>query len=474
MTIRATVLLLCLLLFNSARDTQAQTAANAEVANALQQILDSEFLAQFATGKSIAIVFPDRSIWTGTAGYSVPSTQVPIQPDHLFGFASITKTYVSAAVMKLVEEGILNLDDTLSMWISPLTYVNSGITIRQLLGHTSGVYNYTNHPDLFTTIRANPQTVWQPVDILTQFIGPPAFFAGTGASYSNSNYTLTQMVIEAATGQTLGEVIRTRLLDGAELSDTFFAMHEASIGEFATTWVDVDGNGTLDNFSDLFDSPSLRSARGAAGGMVATASDVALWAQKLYSGEVLDSGSLTEVLNFHNLAGQNSTWTGYGLGAQQYSISGIEMWGHSGLVSGATSLMLYSPALDLSIALVDNNAFSNHFSTARALVAYLGSLTFTAVEDFELPSKFDSQVYPNPSPLSAAVTFEVSATITGPIYLEVFDLTGRRIYSTKVNAHPGATLISWRPEGGLTAGAYVYRIASEGQLLESGSLIRAN
>ncbi|UCG58774.1 MAG: beta-lactamase family protein, partial [Phycisphaerales bacterium] len=102
----------------------------------LQKVLDEGIRKYEARGVSAAVIFPDGKVWTGTSGISHGT--VPIEPDMLFAIGSITKTFVAALTLQLVEEGILSLDDPLSKWLPAYPHVDSTATLRQLLNHTSG------------------------------------------------------------------------------------------------------------------------------------------------------------------------------------------------------------------------------------------------------------------------------------------------------------------------------------------------
>src|SRR5262245_10535164 len=118
------------------------------LADALGPQLD-QALAEQATqwkvpGLTATIHFPDGSTWTGANGLADPTRDVAAEPDTTFVVGSITKTFVTAAIMQLADEGKLSIDDPLSNWLPD--YPNAeNITLRMLLGHTSGLYDYFNH-----------------------------------------------------------------------------------------------------------------------------------------------------------------------------------------------------------------------------------------------------------------------------------------------------------------------------------------
>lgn len=389
---------------------RAQMTSDPGIRNELDRILQSRQQLDGHVGLVSAVAFPDGTIWEGASGWSDPGTGDPIRTDHRLAFASITKTFVAAVVLQLVEEGVLTLDDTVGQHAGPFTFVNSGITIRQLLGHTSGVYNYTNHPERVATLRADLSRVWTPEEVLAHFLKSPLYFAGTGASYSNSNFLILHTIVEAATGNTLGDEIRARIIGPLALGGTTFGGDEPPNGEVPTTWSDINGDGELDSFNQLYVARSHLSARAAPGSMFSTASDIARWAQHLFNPSTFSASVRDEMLDWHALDGVNDTWTGFGLSVQQFRFAGVEMWGHSGWVNGSRSIMAYAPNYGFSFAVVDNDARSNHYEIAHELAGYLATLDLTSTGLEEHPGyKTELDIYPNPAPRGADVTIQGEA-----------------------------------------------------------------
>lgn len=104
----------------------------------LQKVLDDGISKYDVRGVSAVVIFPDQKVWKGVSGISHDT--VSIKSNMLFAIGSITKNVVAALTLKLAEEGMLSLDDPLSKWLPAYPYVDSNITIRQLLNHTSGIY----------------------------------------------------------------------------------------------------------------------------------------------------------------------------------------------------------------------------------------------------------------------------------------------------------------------------------------------
>ncbi|MBW2429082.1 MAG: serine hydrolase, partial [Deltaproteobacteria bacterium] len=138
------------------------------LADKLQQVLDTELARHHGIGVSAAVIIPARTSWHGVSGVSHGTTS--ITPEMLFGIGSITKNFMAALILQLAEEGKLSLEDSLSKYLSINPNINGTITIRQLLNHTSGIYNFSEHPSVWDTIFANPQRLWTPEEILTNFV----------------------------------------------------------------------------------------------------------------------------------------------------------------------------------------------------------------------------------------------------------------------------------------------------------------
>ena len=171
----------------------------------LQIVLDKGIKKFNIRGVSAAIVFNIDSIWVGTSGVSHDT--VLMKPDMLFSIGSITKNFVAALTLKLVEEGTLSLEDKLSEWLPPYPYIDSDITIRQLLNHTSGIYMFWNNDDLWDALKEDRNRIWTPEEVL-EYIKEPHFPAGESWRYSNTNYLLMGMIIEKATGNNLPSVLQ--------------------------------------------------------------------------------------------------------------------------------------------------------------------------------------------------------------------------------------------------------------------------
>lgn len=161
-------------------------------------------------------------VWKLASGYSNLETQTPMTTDTRFRVASLTKTFVAMAVMQLVEEGKITLDDSVEQWFPGMIPWGEQINIRQVVNHSSGLYNFYEVPsDWFFDFLFLRQDTWDPLDLIELAVEEgPGFSPGEGWHYSNTNYVLLGMLIEEATGNKWEDEIRNRFIYKYGLSNT--------------------------------------------------------------------------------------------------------------------------------------------------------------------------------------------------------------------------------------------------------------
>jgi len=299
---------------------------NANLAAKLQQTLDTQLAAYPETkGVSASIYYPGQGIWTGASGVSYAGH--PITTDMEFGIASNSKLFTAVAVMKLVENNILHLNDQLKVWLPKYTNVDSSITIRQLLNHTSGIADIFNNASM-AFIAAHPAHQFTVAEVMA-YVGPKVFTKGTTTGYSNTNYFLAGLIVQSATGQHVSKIIRDSVLTPLQLDSTFFDGQETVLGTIAHPW---------QNGVDVFNVSrnALNTFGGPAGSIFSTSGEMAQWYHALLSGQILNQSSLTELTTF--VSPDN-----YGLGITKFSVGGRTLWGHGGINTGYKSRMLYDP-----------------------------------------------------------------------------------------------------------------------------------
>jgi D-alanyl-D-alanine carboxypeptidase len=292
-------------------------AAAAKKPTRVQKIARS-LVSAHAPGAIVFVRTPARSR-SAAAGVSQIQPRVAMKANMRFRIASVTKTFVATVVLQLVGEGKLTLDDSVDRWLPGLVPNGSAITIRELLSHTSGIFNYTDDLGWQNSMFANPGHEWSPRDLLAiAFAKPPLFAPGTNWSYSNTNYILLGLVVEAITGEPVAEVLRERIFEPLALTSTSFPTGIAVQEPFAHAYLNFSGG--LVDLAPIV-SPSWSYA---AGQIVSTAADVTKFLAALFSGKLLSPALMTQMK-----AGTASSGT-YGLGMRTTFSGCGRVYGHDG------------------------------------------------------------------------------------------------------------------------------------------------
>ena len=320
----------------------------------LQNVLDEGIKEYDINGVSAAIIFPDGKLWTGTSGISHDT--VTIKPDMLFAIGSITKNFVATLTLKLAEEGKLSLDDPLSKWLPEYPHVNSKITIRQLLNHTSGIYMFWSNEKIWDDLIKDRTKIWTPEEVLA-YIKEPYFNLGDGWRYSNTNYLLLAMIITKATKSTLSSELGKYFWQPLHINSARLSIEE----KIPDNQAHVFGDNFNDDGSylDLTFLPraSHESITYGSAGIFMTSEDLAFWCHSLFEGKILKQQSTDEMLEFVDI-GFGRQKRGYGLGVELFrkrTSSGEKAFGHSGANIGTGAYMIHFPKHHLSIVVMVNN-----------------------------------------------------------------------------------------------------------------------
>lgn len=300
---------------------------------------------------SAAIAFSDGTTeWEYTSGFSASGQSAT--PDQVYLIGSITKTMIGACMLQLADEQILSLEDSLHEWLPAMNYINPDITIRQLLSHRSGLYDVFANPQLQPQLLADPDSIWLAADLIDTYLQPAPQSPGVVWSYCNTNYFLLGMIIEAATGNTYYDELRTRFFTPLNLSTLAIPSFEPQPSPVCHVWLDLNGDNVLeDAHTFYYNWLSLNSAGGAAGGYYATAMDVSRWMRNYQRGDLHSSAMLAEAHTTYFAPGMPVT---YGLGLMKRTILGFEAYGHGGDL-GYSGTSWYFPELDISISVLNND-----------------------------------------------------------------------------------------------------------------------
>lgn len=291
----------------------------------------------------VAEVRDSHGVWKGTSGVADLTTGQPRGYGDRFRSGSVTKSLVATVMLQLQAEGRADIDATVDHYLPGLVRGNghdgTRITVRQLMNHTSGVFNFTEDATFakkvlgieFLNSRYDDWTPQQVIALALQ--NPPQFEPGTAWKYSNTNYLLLGLIIEKLTGRPYAEEIERRVTRPLGMSATYFPgtdPHVPAPTRHYSTFTEDPGK--------TYDVTELNpSWAWAAGEMVTNSSDLNRFYAALLGGRLLRPAQLQQMTSTVSTEG-NLPRQRYGLGLIEYETTcGVKVWGHSGGIHGSST-----------------------------------------------------------------------------------------------------------------------------------------
>jgi D-alanyl-D-alanine carboxypeptidase len=420
--------------------------------NRLQFVLDSVCNVYDIKGVSAAVTIPGLGTWEGT--YGISQVGVPINSSMVLGIGSNTKTYVATTILKMEEQNLIHLTDTVGIWIHHPN-VNGQITIKQLLNHTSGVFSYTEHPNWDDSVVADLTRIWVPDSVL-QFIDAPYFAPGMGWQYSNSNYLLLGLIIRDVMGQPLSTVIRNLVLNPSTLNNTFLYPEEAPTSVIPHIW-SANFNAWGNNLEDLvadygYNHNAVFSMAWAAGGIISTAEDNSQFWSKWITGQILNSASLVKMKQSLSIG----SGVAYGLGVFRYNnFNGRRIYTHGGTNLGFINENLADSVSGAGISVLTNQDSISNSLLLTKVVSALHKVTINPPLSVEGVSA-NGQVLFYPNPMKNNLQFH-GLTASKTYRITVSDLSGKQVFeggtennSIRLPVIPaGAYMVSLKDQDGV-------------------------
>ncbi|WP_030673994.1 serine hydrolase [Streptomyces rimosus] len=305
---------------------------------ALRQLVDAGRIPGVA-----AEVRNGKERWFGSAGVADVDTGRRRSGDDHFRAASITKPFIATVLLQLAGEGALSLDDTVDKWLPGLVRGNGNdgrmITVRQLLNHTSGLPSHTGDREFQTNAsgsgfpehRYDDHTPEELVAVALKY--PPVAAPGVKASYSNTNYVLAGMVIQAVTGETYADEATRRIIEPLRLRGTKFPGSDASMSAPHPVAYSRLHDPAPD--APVHDATEQNMTwLGASGDLISTLGDLNTFQRALLRGELLHREQMRELLDVVP-AGDGFA---FGLGVETTTLScGVPVVGKTGRTNGSMS-----------------------------------------------------------------------------------------------------------------------------------------
>jgi D-alanyl-D-alanine carboxypeptidase len=332
----------------------------------LQRTLD-EIVAAGAPGAAALVRDGTRTIRLSSGeGDLEPSS--PMRSGDLVRIGGVTKSYTATVVLQLVGEGKLALDDTVEQRL-PGTIPNGGdITIRQLLNHTSGIADYANDPSVLAPYAEGDLShVFDPRQGLQVAVDRgPMFAPGSALGYSNTNYLLLGMIVEGATGRSIGDELQARIFEPLGLRHTSYATSSDIPGSYTHGYLLMDAPPLVDVTAF---SPTVL---GASGAILSNANDVARFYRGLLSGRLLGPDLLAAMQSIDpaatgGIADAGILGGGWGLGLLREELPCGEVWGHDSESPGYMTAAWNSKDGQRQIVVIVNRAFEHDDPASDAM-----------------------------------------------------------------------------------------------------------
>jgi CubicO group peptidase (beta-lactamase class C family) len=324
----------------------------------LDDLADRMIERQVTPGLSLSVMKGGVMLYSAGFGNARLSPKHPVDSRTGFRIASISKQFTAAAILLLAEEGKLSLDDPLVRFIPDFPRADI-MTLRELLGHTSGLDDYLSgrHADMLTAAQSHDYTQTGLLEAIKT--AAPLFRTAPGAKwvYSNTGFALLGIVVERLSGSSLATFCKERLFVPAGMTRTAIDLLDADDPD---TCEGHRANRRLrDGFGQVW--PVSASFTGGAGGLRSTSTDLCRWHSALMAGQILKADSLAEMLTPTRLKNgsfaldrENTHSPGYGLGMRLGFIGSQPYFTHSGRINGFTGQLMTLPLEQLTVAALYN------------------------------------------------------------------------------------------------------------------------
>ncbi|MCD4670278.1 MAG: beta-lactamase family protein [Actinomycetia bacterium] len=298
----------------------------------------------------ISIYRKHNSIYHNSFGYRDISNKIPNNGNTIFGTASGTKTFTALGIIKLIELGLIEFSTTIyDIFQSDLGFISSEATIKQLLTHTSGIFDYYDEELITDFDNFTVEIPWfrleTPSDYLPLFESKKMKFnPGNRPSYSNGGYVFLGIIIEKLSGLSYREFMNKNVFEPLNMKFTGFYAFNALPKNVASGYISTEEK----LMTNIYQLP----IRGAGdGGMYTNSSDMQVFWTKLFRNELISETHLKEFIS-NEVEIFNSQK--YGLGIYISLFEKYECYFANGCDSGVGYTSLYIPEIELNI-----NVFSN-------------------------------------------------------------------------------------------------------------------
>ncbi|AZM89771.1 serine hydrolase domain-containing protein [Streptomyces sp. W1SF4] len=325
-------------------------------------------------GVVVALSAPGKGEYVRAFGTADKSTGASMRADVNQRIGSVTKTFTVTALLQLVDAGRAGLDDPVGKYVAGVPN-GDRITLRELAGMRSGLYNYSEDEGFFKALTADPRRPFTPQELLSySFRHPVLFEPGAEFDYCNTNTILLGLVVEKLSGIPLNRYVEERVAGPAGLHHTLFPTDARFPEPHAQGYTDQTASGKTEEATDW--NPSWGWAAGA---MISDLPDLRSWAKTLATGTLLTPATQAQRLKVvEALPG-----AGYGLG-----VFDVQGWiGHNGSLPGYQDLVVYLPQSRATLVVMLNTDVAHEGNEPSTLFGEAITRTVTPRHVFSLPAQ---------------------------------------------------------------------------------------
>lgn len=303
----------------------------------------------------VAIVSKDGEVvYEGAKGMANAEWEVPMTVDAMFEVGSIAKQIIAVAILQLRDNSKLDLADDIYKWVPELGGGESGITLRHLLSHTSGIYRFDDTPEWKRNTFLPGVGRTSALELIS--ISPTQFEAGEAQAYSNSGYWLLGLVVERASGQPLEQYLKDKIFEPLGMNRSIYC----------DSYADVDrrAHGYMIRSGKLRRVPTVAYEWVFAPGAVcSSAEDLIRWMKALHGGKVLTEDAYQEMTTAATL--NDGTQLQYGMGIKVgTTLDGWSVVGHGGSAPGFRADATWYPDKNISVVVLMNSAGSGRSASS--------------------------------------------------------------------------------------------------------------
>ncbi len=354
-------------------------ASGQEISGTLDALLEKQF-KENEPGAVALVVKNGAPIYRKAFGMADLEHTIQMTPEHVFGIGSMTKQFTAVAILMLVEQGSLSLEDSITKFLTDYPAKGNAITIHHLLTHTSGVKSYTEL-EKWRKIWRNDLTTQEMIDVFKD--EPMDFAPGDAWHYSNSGYFLLGVIIEKVAGMNYGEFVEKRIFEPLGMKNTYYGSRSRIIPNRAMGYQ----RGREYRNAEYLSHTQPFSA----GAIMSTVDDLWKWQAAVQNNILVKSETIAKAFTNHPLKNGKPTYYGYGWMLDE--INGSLTREHSGGIFGYSSNAIHLPKEDVYVVVLSNcNCNSPVEVSIRMAAVVIGKPFHEPLTKIKLEEKYTKEL----------------------------------------------------------------------------------